>query len=62
MDLEANCKQKPQNFQIGIKPPLVGQSRPKSLQMVTNCWSGMDDVCWVNDYTLDNMGVEKLMV
>ena len=62
MDLEANCEQITQNCQIGIKPPYVGQSPPKYLQMATNCWSGMDDVCWVTDYTLHSVGVENWMV
>ena len=58
MALESNCEQKSQNCQIGIKPPYVGQYHPKSIQMDMNLWSGMDDVFWVNYYTLDIMGVE----
>ena len=60
--LEANCEHTSQNCQNGIKSPYVSQSSPKSAQTATNLSLDMDEVIWVNYYTLDNMGVEIWVV
>ena len=56
--MEANCEHISQNCQNGFKPPYVGQSCPKSPQTTKIFLFDMDDVFWVNYYTLDSVGVE----